>query len=92
MSITIDDKMDKIRQETTDLNWDDFKVFLGGKELAKRTVGREMSEAKRVIKNGITEENMYEKCPIVTRHVRHAVRRATRRINEYKKWVDEKCQ
>ena len=84
MSMKMGDKMDEIRQGTTDINWDDFKIFLEEKGLAKNTVGREMSEAKRVIKNGITEENMYEKCPIVTRHVKHAVRRAIKRVNEYK--------
>ena len=89
MSIKIDDKIGRVEQDTTDINWDDFKVFLEGKGLANGTIGREMSEARRVVRDGLTEDNMYERCPFVTRDVKHAVRRATRRINEYKEREEE---
>ena len=84
--------MDEIRQGTTDINWDDFKIFLEEKGLAKNTVGREMSEARRVVRDGLTEDNLRDKCDFVTRHIERDVRRAIRRINEYKKWEEDKCQ
>ena len=92
MSIGMGDEIDEIRQETTDIDWDDFKIFLEEKGLANSTVRYEMSVSKRVIRDGITEDNMYDRCPIMTRYVRHDVRRAIKRINEYKKEVKSKCQ
>ena len=92
MSIKMDDIIDGIGQEPTDLNWDNFKVFLEGKGFVDSTVRYETSVAKRVIKDGITEDNMYDRCPIITRYVRHDVRRAIKRINEYKKWEEDKCK
>ena len=92
MSIKIDDKIGRVEQDTTDINWDDFKVFLEGKGLANGTIGRLTSEAKRVVRDGLTEDNMYERCSLITRNVRKDVRRAIRRINEYKKWEENKCQ
>ena len=92
MSIKLDDKVGKIIQETNDLNWDDFKKYLEEKGFACQTVKYEMSVAKRVVRNRITEDNMYDRCPIITRYVRHDIRRAIRRINEYKKEVKSKCQ
>ena len=90
MSIKLDKKVGKIRQETTDIDWDDFKVFLERKGLADSTVQFEVFKAKRVIKEQITEENMYEKC-IHTKYVRNHIRRSIRYISKYKNEV-KRCQ
>ena len=65
------------------IDWDEFKVFLEEKGFADRTVKYETSVAKRVIRNRITEDNMYDRCPIITRYVRHDIRRGIKRIDEY---------
>ena len=71
------------------IDWDDFKVFLEEKGFADRTVKYETSVAKRVIRNEITEDNMYDRCPIITRYVRHDIRRGIKRIDEYLELVKD---
>ena len=71
------------------IDWNEFKSFLEEKGFACRTVKYETSIAKRVIRNGITEDNMYDRCPIITRYVRHDIRRGIKRIDEYLELVKD---
>jgi hypothetical protein len=70
----------------TPIDMDEFKTWLESKNYADSTVRYEVRRAKRVIRDGLTEENMFDKCPIETRNVRHDVRRAIRRLKEFEDW------
>jgi hypothetical protein len=69
-----------------EIDEDEFKTWLELKGYADSTVRYEVRRAKRVIRDNLTEENMFDKCPIETRYVRHDVRRAIRRLKEFEEW------
>jgi len=92
MSIKIGKKVGKIRRETTDLDWDDFKTFLEEKGYADSTICKDIVLAKRVVRNGLTDDKLYVPHSGVTCIVRHNVRRGIKKIYEYKQRKECKCR